>query len=1310
MIEQDNLSTVSVENNTTVIESDVTSIDKNHKILELRDDGQDNTLYQADVMDTNTIYEIRHQFDLKGATLEIPINSVLYFENGGFQNGIVKGNDTMIIGYNTATLENIIFKGTFITDAFKINENGNDEIFVPNNLSISWKSTASEPGLSYPYYKDIKGDYKRLSEITSMDILDVDDIRNKIDGYSVFANDKDHRCPIWYDETDDTWRYADGIKTEVNRYGTTEQRPKNIPIGFEYFDTTLNSPIWNNGATWVYPIGEGGGGGSTGSFTAEAQAVSLSSTTPASANVTLEQGTFKFKFGIPAGKDGKNGLDAIGGRVIFAYKAYNLQPATPTGGGVDMETNTIVYPEGWGNIPEDTTLPIWMSSAIVDTYGTAGKWTTPIRLTGKDGANGQDGQDGIDAVGGRLIFAFKSSSEKPERPTGGVWNLDTNIVTPPDGWENDSSDLEPPVWMSNCLFGSNGLPTSSWSDPIKISGEDGTNGTDGSNTQFIYKLTVSDSAVPTKPTDKPSDDYSAPAGWTNHPSGISEEYRAEWMCISMKPIDGAWGDWQGPYLWSNYGVNGMDGDGIKYAFKRTNKAVNPGQPSGTGESVEAPEGWTDEPTGVDSTYQWEWVTISKYNGQTKTWSQWSMPTLWSKYGENGYDGNSLEVRYALTDGTDDVPPVVQDNRNPGSIWQTTMPHREDRTKAIWGTQALINANNELVSEWSEAYLITGVDGANGNPVNYKTYVYKLSDTKPNKPTGNDPANPGDGWIDYPNTTGQWWQCIGLVNGKTELVESWGEVIPLNGKDGTAQDGKFTEFRFAKSTNDLAPSISRSLRNPGENWTLQPPSIDITRGESLWLTSAIINPDDTLNENWAFPVRISGEQGPKGDTGPAGPQGVAGSQGVSGIPGKFIEVRFCLGTDSSYDGTSSPGSTREPSGWSLSTPKVTEEKPYIWFIQATIKYANNDDTEGYVNGSWSTPAMLSGKNGLDGLPGVDGRRGQIIYPAGIYDINTIYETTEDKAPYVYDSNDGNFYVLNTIMQWKGTEQSNRYPNQVPNTWTKFDGFEAVYTKIGIIANGLIGSAVFNGDYMFSQQGGGTTGNFEDFNPDDPVNSNNEFIPNLCINFKTGEVWFGSGSTHLAKDGSGYFSNGDFKWNDTLCVIGSDSKKGLEFNYSTNEYKLFDGQMIYKDDRITFGDKVIIKLPNPSTATIMQTSSQGLAWTATTDLIEQGYRTFIAFGSTEEGLSDKIMLPRFSSAEHAGIKVGEAITFINASRNYDNVAFPLPETVTILNYGGDSEYSKIKPLSHRRFIYMGQSYDSQMSYWGDEFGGIVSTTGR
>jgi hypothetical protein len=352
-------------------------------------------------------------------------------------------------------------------------------------------------------------------------------------------------------------------------------------------------------------------------------------------------------------------------------------------------------------------------------------------------------------------------------------------------------------------------------------------------------------------------------------------------------------------------------------------------------------------------------------------------------------------------------------------------------------------------------------------------------------------------------------------------------------------------------------------------------------------------------------------------------------------------------------------------------------------------------------------MLSGKNGLDGLPGAQGRKGQIVYPAGIYNVNTVYETTEDKAPYVYDTNDGNFYVLNTIMQWKGAEQSNRYPNQATNTWTKFDGFEAIYTKIGIIANGLIGSAVFNGDYMFSQQGGGTTGNFEDFNPDDPLNNSNKFIPNICINFNTGEAWFGAGSTHLARDGSGYFSSQNFKWNDTSCVIGSDSKKGLEFNYSTNEYKLFDGQMTYKDNVVEFGDKVIVKLPLPKAATLVETTSNGLAWTATQELLQQGYRTFISYGGQEEGLSDKIILPRVSSST-AVLKVGESITFINAARNPDRVIETMPFAVTILNYNGENK--KIQPLSFRRFIYMGQANDNSSSYWGDEFGTFIISSGK
>ena len=422
----------------------------------------------------------------------------------------------------------------------------------------------------------------------------------------------------------------------------------------------------------------------------------------------------------------------------------------------------------------------------------------------------------------------------------------------------------------------------------------------------------------------------------------------------------------------------------------------------------------------------------------------------------------------------------------------------------------------------------GDPGSDGEPAvvpNYKTYIYKKSDTKPDKPTETDLLP--SGWSDYPNTSGQWWQCIGSVDGATNRVTVWSEVIPVNGKDGNAQDGKFTEFRFAvNSSSTNAPNLDRIIRTPS-GWSIEPPSVN--SGQYLWMTTATINPDDTLNGQWSIPVRISGEQGPQGNTGPAGERGPTGSQGVSGIPGVSIEVRYCLGTDNSYDGTSSP-SGNNPSGWSTSIPSVTSSKPYIWCIQGRREYNSASDDTGTID--WGTPFRLSGINGLngtdgsDGSDGEDGKKGQLVYPAGIYSNTTSYTTDEYKAPYVLDPSDNNFYVLNAIMTWRGTSQGNRTPSQDyaqnhGRYWLKFDAFEAIYAKIGIIANGLIGSAVFNGDFMFSQQGinssGGISTNYEDFNYSNPFNPNNNFRPNVCINFKTGEYWASAGAVYIGKTG-------------------------------------------------------------------------------------------------------------------------------------------------------------------------------------------------
>ena len=216
--------------------------------------------------------------------------------------------------------------------------------------------------------------------------------------------------------------------------------------------------------------------------------------------------------------------------------------------------------------------------------------------------------------------------------------------------------------------------------------------------------------------------------------------------------------------------------------------------------------------------------------------------------------------------------------------------------------------------------------------------------------------------------------------------------------------------------------------------------------------------------------------------------------------------------------------RNPDGWSLTVPVPTQEKLYIWCIQTRISYNSNSDKLGHLELDWSTPFKLTGTNGL---PGSDGHN-QIIYPQGIYDSTKSYVSDKYKAPYVYDPADGNFYVLNYEGPWKGTDQvystpSESYTNN-QRYWIRFEGYEAIHTKIAIIANGLIGSAVFNGNYMFSQQGvdanGLKTTAYENFNPDNPGAPLNgkTFIPATLLDLKEGDAWFGHGNMNIDSQGN------------------------------------------------------------------------------------------------------------------------------------------------------------------------------------------------
>lgn len=809
---------------------------------------------------------------------------------------------------------------------------------------------------------------------------------------------------------------------------------------------------------------------------------------------------------------------------------------------------------------------------------------------GKDGKDGQDGKDGIDGVPGidgdttRVVIAYKStkSIERPDTPVGGSWDYDTNTITYPEGWSGSDSNPNGYVWMSTATFSSKGTIVVPWSTPVRLTGADGHDGADGSNIEFVYKLTVTSLVTPTKPTGN-SQTEAIRQGWTDHPTGISEQYQCEWVCSHNLQTDGSWSEWSDPTIWSKWGVNGKDGDGVEYIYQITKLPAspkeitdnNPDQDEYIPQSAPGEQPWTDNPTGVSKEFQYEWVSQRKYKGDTHKWGNFSSPSLWAKYGDNGQDGQHLRVMYTKTSGSD-VKPRDPDrlNINPGSIWSVGMPTATGK-EAIWGIQALVTFDNKLVIDeslpeeergWQGPYLITGVPGLDGNNFNYQVEAFKQSQTQPEKPTSNDPYNPGDGWVLTPDmSTGIWWKCIALVQGETGTVIEWGAVVKVTGQgviikgtlDSTddlptsgneigdgwvidgflwvwngsdwvnvgkvqGMDGNYYEYRFARNNSwSSAPSLDQDTRYPS-GWSSSAPAL--SDGKILWATFAYINgSDNTMIEDWCDPYYMTG---------------MTGDNGGSGIPGVGYEVRYCKGTETTYTGeqwSDTMKRKRDPEGWSIDVPELVsgDEYNYIWFIQCRII---NDELES--GQYWSKP------NPMGGIITPDPVGSQpIAYPMGIYSTTTPYINDGETAPYVYDTGgdtEGNHYFfLKAVMTWIGTQQNNESPGtDTSGAWEPLKNFEAIYTDLLIAPNSLVGGAVFNSNLMFSQRGknasGGDSSEYHLINTSDPMNTSNSFRPNFLLDFDNGEAYFGAGGIHLAADSE----------NSQLQLTTSDTKLTLD----------------------------------------------------------------------------------------------------------------------------------------------------------------------
>lgn len=657
-----------------------------------------------------------------------------------------------------------------------------------------------------------------------------------------------------------------------------------------------------------------------------------------------------------------------------------------------------------------------------------GKWR---EFKGEKGDPGKDGQDGTNVSSNLTAFVFKSSEITPSKPVGGSWNSDTNVFTPPTGWYTTDQNMVGTIWMSWAVFQTTGTIQGEWSTPVRITGENGKDGQDGKSIEFIYKVS---NRVPNS-SDKPSsvnEDGSVPDGWTDHPTGVSESNQYEWMCVRTK-TDDLWSDWNGPTVWSKWGANGKDGDGVEYIYKRTTTNLSPDRPTEVSQEDDfVPEGWTDDPTGVNENNMYEWVCVRKY--KEGIWGEFSNPALWAKWGEKGEPGK---------DGND-------------------------------GTS--VNIKGEVASE----------------------------DQLPES------AQPGDAYV---------------VNGDLYVWDGlrWNNI---GGIKGPAGDSAYVHIAFADGvvTNESG-TVTQVYGFTTTGSTVGKAYI------GTYSDHTVADSQDPLVYKWQ---KNKGDKGDKGDQGNEGPQGVHGDPGADGIT-LYTWIRYAedangTGISNSPDGKSYIGlaynkttasESNNPSDytWSKITGKDGVAGPagedgktlYTWIKYAdtmpssssstiydipnqNTKYigiaVNKDTASESIDAMVYTWSLFRGADGTNGTDGKDGRDGRIVYPAGIYDATVTYTATDTKAPYVLYGD--TYYVMNVTTSWTGSQNEGKTPADDYEqygehaTWIPMERFEAIYTKLLIANNGTIGSFVFNGDYMFSQQGVdylyNEVDNYEDFGND------------------------------------------------------------------------------------------------------------------------------------------------------------------------------------------------------------------------------------
>lgn len=167
-------------------------------------------------------------------------------------------------------------------------------------------------------------------------------------------------------------------------------------------------------------------------------------------------------------------------------------------------------------------------------------------------------------------------------------------------------------------------------------------GEDGLGYEYIYKRTTNATA-PSTPTETSQSNDFVPDGWTDDPTGVTEDYPYEWICYRKK-TEGKWGNFIGSAtdnavaaLWAKYGEKGDPGtDGRYTEYRYAANGSTTRYPTLSSTLLE-PALWSTVVPTVNKGY-YLWMTQAIKSGDGKTLIQkWSTPVRVTPY--DGIDGD-----------------------------------------------------------------------------------------------------------------------------------------------------------------------------------------------------------------------------------------------------------------------------------------------------------------------------------------------------------------------------------------------------------------------------------------------------------------------------------------------------------------------------------------------------------------------------------------------------------------------------------------------------------------------------------------------